>query len=73
MCDVFGRILRATGEPVTDVFAIPTTTAGDQILPSVVGLPDGFAAIWSDASAQPPDVAGTSVRARILYPPAPRT
>jgi hypothetical protein len=69
MCDVSGRILRPTGEPVTDVFAIPTTTMGDQVLPSVVGLPDGFVAIWSDASAQPPDIVGTSVRARIVYPP----
>jgi hypothetical protein len=69
MCDVSGRMLRASGEPLTDVFAIPTTTQGDQERPSVVALPDGFAAIWSDGSAQPPDIVGTSVRARILYPP----
>ncbi|HZJ62667.1 MAG TPA: hypothetical protein VFD36_04035, partial [Kofleriaceae bacterium] len=69
MCDVSGRMLRASGEPLTDVFAVPTTTQGDQERPSVVALPDGFAAIWSDGSAQPPDIVGTSVRARILYPP----
>lgn len=69
MCDVSARILRASGEPVTEVFALPTTTQGDQERPSVVALPDGFAALWSDGSAQPPDVAGTSVRARIVYPP----
>ncbi|HSR96984.1 MAG TPA: hypothetical protein VLM79_08050, partial [Kofleriaceae bacterium] len=69
MCDVSGRIVRASGEPLTDVFAIPTTTPGDQRLPSVVGLPDGFVAMWSDASAQPPDVVGTAARARIVYPP----
>jgi hypothetical protein len=69
MCDVSGRILRASGEPDTDVFAIATTTTGDQVLPSVAGLPDGFVAIWSDASAQPPDTVGASVRARIVYPP----
>jgi hypothetical protein len=69
MCDVFGRIVRATGEPLTEVFPIPTTTQGDQLRPSVVGLPDGFVAIWTDASAQPPDVIGSAVRARIVYPP----
>lgn len=70
-CGVFGRILRATGEPVTDAFAIPTTTLGDQQLPSLAALPDGFVAVWSDASMKPPDVAGKSVRARIVYPPQP--
>lgn len=69
-CGVFGRIMRATGEAVTDAFAIPTTTAGDQQLPSVAALPDGFVAVWSDASAKAPDISGRSVRARILYPPS---
>lgn len=69
LCGVFGRIMRDTGDPVTDTFVIPTTTAGDQKLPSVVGLPDAFVATWSDASGKPPDIAGHSVRARIIYPP----
>jgi hypothetical protein len=70
MCGVFGRIMRDTGEPVSDAFLIPTTTAGDQLLPSVVGLPDAFVAMWSDASSKPPDIALRAVRARIIYPAA---
>jgi hypothetical protein len=69
LCGVFGRIMSDTGDPVTDTFVIPTTTAGDQRLPSVVGLPDAFVATWSDASGKPPDIAGRGVRARIIYPP----
>lgn len=71
MCGVFGRILRDTGEPVTDAFGIPTTTLGDQKRPSVAALPDAFVAVWSDASGTPPDIAGQSVRARVIYPPGP--
>lgn len=67
-CGVFGRILRDTGEPITDAFAIPTNTLGDQLLPSVAALPDGFVVVWSDASAKPPDPAGLAVRGRIIYP-----
>lgn len=68
MCGVFGQFA-AAGALVGDRITIPTTTAGDQILPSVVALPKSFAAVWSDASATVPDVSGTAVRARILYPP----
>jgi len=70
MCTLSGRILRDTGEAVTDSFAIPTTTGGSQKRPSVVGLPDAFAVVWSDTSHQLPDTAGQAVRARIVYPPA---
>lgn len=69
VCTLSGRILRATGEPVTDTLAIATTTGNSQKLPSVVGLPDAFAVVWSDSSAKPPDTAGQAVRARIVYPP----
>lgn len=69
LCGVFGRILRDTGEPLTDAFVIPTTTEADQVLPSVIGLDDAFVAVWSDASAAPPDTAGLAVRARVIYPP----
>jgi hypothetical protein len=68
-CGVFGRVMRDTGEPVTDVFVIPTTTDGDQIAPSVVGLRDAFVVMWRDASARLPDASGSSVRARLIYPP----
>jgi hypothetical protein len=67
-CGVFGRLLRDTGAPLGEVFRLATTTAGDQTRPSVVGLPDGFVALWTDDSQQPPDTAGQSVRARVLYP-----
>jgi hypothetical protein len=69
MCTVSGRILKATGEPVTDAFAIPTTAGGSQRRPSVIGLPDAFAVVWSDTSGKAPDTAGQAVRARIVYPP----
>lgn len=75
MCGVFGRLLRH--DPASDGFTaladaavLPTTTDGDQRLPSVVGLPDAFVAMWSDTSGKAPDTAGQSVRARIVYPPA---
>jgi len=67
MCDVFGRIVRDTGIPVADAFVLATTTEGDQRLPSVVGLPDSFVALWTDGSAKPPDVVGLAARARIIY------
>jgi hypothetical protein len=74
LCGVFGRLLRH--DPVSDGFAtvgdrfvIPTTTTGDQRLPSVSALPDSYVAVWSDASAAKPDQAGLAVRARIVYPP----
>lgn len=69
VCTLSGRILRATGEPLTDPLAIPTTTGNSQKLPSVISLPDAFAVVWSDSSGKPPDTAGQAVRARILYPP----
>jgi hypothetical protein len=68
-CGVFGRLLRDTGEPVGDSFGLATTTIGDQTRPSVVGLPGGFVATWTDASQKPPDTAQQSVRARIFYTP----
>jgi hypothetical protein len=74
MCGVFGRLMRH--DPTSDTFTalgdaavLPTTTEGDQNLPSVVGLPDAFVAMWSDTSGKPPDTAGQSVRARIVYAP----
>jgi hypothetical protein len=68
-CTLSGRIFKGTGEAITPSFAIPTTTGGSQKRPSVVGLPDAFAVVWSDTSGKPPDTAGQAVRARIVYPP----
>ncbi|HEX2686909.1 MAG TPA: hypothetical protein VHN14_09835 [Kofleriaceae bacterium] len=72
MCGVFGRMYRDTGDSftaLTDPFVLPTTTLGDQKLPSVAALSDAFVAVWSDASATAPDKAGLAVRARLIYPP----
>ena len=67
-CDVFGRLANADGTMHGDVFMIPTTTEGDQMSPSVVGLPMGFAVAWNDTSHVAPDTQGSAVRARIIYP-----
>jgi hypothetical protein len=68
LCDVLGRVLRPTGAPVGEPFMVPTSTASEQINPSVVALQDAFVAAWTDSSGEAPDRDGTSVRARILYP-----
>jgi hypothetical protein len=69
-CDVYGRVLRPTGVPMGDPYVIATSTSADQVNPSVVALDNtSFVAAWNDSSALPPDPSGSSVRARILYPP----
>jgi hypothetical protein len=69
-CDVWGRYFNTDGTVSGDAFLIPTTTAADQLNPSVGALPDGlFVAAWNDASGTEPDHSGSAVRARILYPP----
>lgn len=68
LCDVFGRILRPTGAAVGEPFVIPTSTASEQINPSVIALSDSFVAAWNDSSGEAPDRAGTAVRARVLTP-----
>jgi hypothetical protein len=69
-CDVYGRILRPTGVPVGDPYVIATSTVSDQVNPSIIALDNmSFVAAWNDSSQLPPDPSGSSVRARILYPP----
>ncbi|MBA3452605.1 MAG: hypothetical protein H0T42_05840, partial [Deltaproteobacteria bacterium] len=36
--------------------------------PSATAVGDAFAVVWRDGSMQAPDVAGSAVRARIIYP-----
>lgn len=68
-CGVFGRAFRSDGTPVGDEFVVATTTNGDQTNPSVTALlDDSFAVVWKDESAGQPDVSGSAVRARIVYP-----
>lgn len=69
VCTLSGRILKVTGEPLTDPLVIATTTGNSQKRPSVIGLPDAFAVVWADSSDKPPDTSGQAVRARIIYPP----
>ncbi|MBL9017892.1 MAG: hypothetical protein JNL83_27145 [Myxococcales bacterium] len=68
-CGVYGRAFRENGTPAGEEFLIPTTTTGDQTNPSATALDDSFAVVWKDDSGQAPDVAGSSVRGRIIYPP----
>jgi hypothetical protein len=69
-CGVYARAFRSDGMPLGAEFGVPTTTVGDQMNPSVAALGDAFAVIWKDSSMQAPDVAGSAVRARIVYPTA---
>ena len=69
-CGVYGRAFRENGTPVGDEFVVPTTTSGDQTNPSAAALDEGFAVVWKDDSGQQPDVAGSSIRGRIIYPTA---
>ena len=69
-CGVFARAFHSDGSPLGEEFTVPTTTVGDQSNPSVTALGDSFAVVWKDDSMQAPDVAGSAVRARIVYPGA---
>lgn len=67
-CGVFARAFRPDGTPLGAEIVVPTTTMGDQMNPSVAALPDAFAVTWMDTSMQAPDISGSAVRARIIYP-----
>lgn len=67
-CGVWGRAFRDNGTPVGPEFVIPTTTTGDQTNPSVAALADSFAVLWKDDSGSAPDMSGSAVRGRIIYP-----
>ena len=67
-CGVYARAFKSDGSPVGPEFIVPTTLVGDQTNPSVAALGDAFAVTWKDDSMQAPDVAGSAVRARIVYP-----
>lgn len=69
-CEVYGRIVDASGMPLGEAFVVPTSTGSDQVNPSVAALPDGaFVVAWNDSSGLDPDRSGSAVRARIIYPP----
>jgi len=69
-CGVRMQVFRPTLAPVGPSRLINTTTANNQLEPSLAPLPDGaFIAAWSDGSGVAPDRDGFGIRARILYPP----
>lgn len=48
-------------------FVVNTTTAGDQVTPTVTALAGNkFVVTWQDQSGTAPDAAGTQVRARVM-------
>ncbi|HTJ47089.1 MAG TPA: hypothetical protein VL463_33535 [Kofleriaceae bacterium] len=67
-CGVFAQLVRSTGLAVGAPIVMDTTTTGDQTDPSIIALPDAFAAVWTDGSMVPPDQSMTGIRARVLYP-----
>lgn len=71
--EIYGRLLRPTGQPMGEAFVVNTTTTGLQDTPSVTRLgPAGdapvYAFAWNDDSHADPDTSGSAVRARIVYP-----
>lgn len=69
-CGVFARAFRSDGTPLGEELVVPTTIRGEQTDPSVAALGDAFVVVWKDESMQAPDISGTAVRARIVYPTA---
>ena len=68
-CDVFGRFVAPSGEVLAAMEQmLPTTTASDQVNPSVIAVGDVFVAAWTDSSGASPDTSGSAVRARIIVP-----
>ena len=72
--EIFGRLVRPSGQPMGEAFIVNTTTLGLQDTPSVTRIgPSGDAPIyafaWNDKSHAEPDTSGSAVRARIVYPP----
>jgi hypothetical protein len=65
-CDVYGRIVSSDGTLRGESEVLTTTTAGDQVNPSVVAIDNSFAVAWNDGSATAPDTSGSAVRARLF-------
>jgi hypothetical protein len=67
LCDVYSRVIDAAGTLAPDTVTLATSSASEQISPSVAPLPQGYVAAWTDSSGTAPDQSGTSARARIFY------
>lgn len=65
-CGIFMSLFDADLAPLADPIRINTTTAGDQLAPSVAPITGGFAAVWTDLSGEVPDTS-SAVRARPIY------
>lgn len=68
-CGVWARAFRDSGMPLGEEIIVPTTTMNDQTNPSAAALgTEAFVVVWKDESGQAPDIAGSAVRGRIIYP-----
>jgi hypothetical protein len=68
-CGIRFRLFHPTGMPAGDSIIANTTTARDQLSPSIVAFgPDAFLLGWTDNSQATPDTDGSGVRARVIYP-----
>jgi hypothetical protein len=72
-CGVLARAFRDTGLPVGEPFVVNTTTAGDQVAPSIAwlgaeGADSAYAVTWTDGSGAEPDTSDEGIRARVIYP-----
>jgi hypothetical protein len=65
-CGIFMSLYDGDLNPLADPIRVNTTTAADQISPSVAAIDGGFAAIWADFSRAAPDDS-PAVRGRPIY------
>jgi Ca2+-binding RTX toxin-like protein len=64
---VRGQVFAANGAPLGSEFLINTTTAGNQVAPTITGLENGrFVVAWTDHSQTGGDISGLAVRAQIF-------
>jgi Ca2+-binding RTX toxin-like protein len=60
------QLFDASGVPVGTEFLVNTATGGDQVDPSVIALPYGFAVTWADASGVGGDADGFGIKLRLF-------
>jgi hypothetical protein len=65
-CGIFLQVFSPELEPLAPPHRVNTTTADDQLAPSVAAIDGGFAVVWTDLSGEPPD-SDSAVRARPVY------
>lgn len=65
-CGIFLSLYDGSLDPLREAIQVNTTTAADQVSPSVAAIDGGFAVLWADFSRAAPDDS-PAVRARVLY------